>query len=409
MGGDKEIIKDVVDETVGKLGTMSYVYGLHLLNNGAPSELYTADDLVDALLSMQKEGGGWAIMGDYADVDTSAMTIQALAPHYERRIDVKEAVDKALDLLGTRQLEDGSYFSFGSPNPEGTAQILLALACLGQDGTKDERFIKSGNTLADGIMLFRTEDGRFSHTMDGAADKTTTGQIMYCSAGYSMMKNGEGSLFIFDNLREPATDDSIGIKHGDESKKLSVKTILYIAAAAIGIVWTAVLLLKKKKKLNSYLSVVLVCAAAVFLIHGINIEKTEDYYSGNYNISGETIECDLAIYCDTVAGAKDFIPEDGLILERTTITIGKGMTALEQLAIAARKNKIQLDIKSDYVAGIGYIYEKDFGDVSGWMYRINGEYASVNAVSYVLEEGDFVEWLYTVDLGADIGNTYTGE
>ena len=85
------------------------------------------------------------------------------------------------------------------------------------------------------------------------------------------------------------------------------------------------------------------------------------------------------------------------------------MTSLDQLAIAARTYKIQLDLKSDYVAGIGYIYEKDFGDVSGWMYRVNGEYASVNAVNYVLNDGDFVEWLYTVDLGNDIGNNYTGE
>ena len=154
---------------------------------------------------------------------------------------------------------------------------------------------------------------------------------------------------------------------------------------------------------------VLVCAAAVFLIHTINIEKPDDYYSGDYEITGETIECDLAIYCNTVAGKKDFIPEDGIILERTTITVEKGMTALQQLAIAARNNKIQLDLKSDYVAGIGYIYEKDFGDVSGWMYRVNGEYASVNAVNYTLQEGDFVEWLYTVDLGNDIGNEYIGE
>ena len=409
VGGDKEIIKDVVDETVGQLGTMSYVYGLHLLNNGAPSTKYGADDLVDAILALQKEEGGWAIMGDYADVDTSAMTIQALAPHYETRTDVKDAVDKALDLLGSKQLQDGSYYSFGSPNPEGTAQILLALACIGQDGVQDERFIKNGNTLVDGILLFRTEDGTFAHTIGGPEDNTTTGQVMYCSAGYSMMKNGEGSLFIFKGPTEPDTDDSIGIKHKDEGKKLGLKTILYISVTAACIVWAVVLYIKKQKKFNAYLSVVLVFVAAVFLIHSTNIEKTEDYYSGDYVITGETIECDLAIYCDTVAGQKDFIPENGMILERTTITVGKGMTALDQLAIAARNHKIQLDIKSDYVAGIGYIYEKEFGDVSGWMYRVNGEYASVNAINYELKDGDFIEWLYTVDLGYDIGNVYDPE
>ncbi|MBO4818923.1 MAG: hypothetical protein J5528_02185, partial [Firmicutes bacterium] len=374
VGGDKEVIKDVVDETVGQLGTMSYVYGLHLLNNGAPSAIYTADDLVDAILALQKEEGGWAIMGDYADVDTSAMTIQALAPYYESRADVKEAVDKAIDLLGSKQLEDGSYFSFGSPNPEGTAQVLLALACIGLDGAKDERFIKNGNTLVDGILLFRTGNGTFSHNMGGSEDRTTTGQVMYCSAGYSMMKNGEGSLFIFEGPTEPETDDSIGIRH-KEDKKIALKTILYIAVTAACIAWAVLLLIKGQKKFNAYLSVILVLAAALFLIHSTNIEKTEDYYSGDYVITGETIDCDLAIYCDTVVGLKDFIPENGMILERITITVGKGMTALDQLAIAARTYKIQLDLKSDYVAGIGYIYEKEFGDISGWMYRVNGEYA----------------------------------
>ena len=407
VGGDKELVKDVVDETVGALGTMSYVYGLHLLNNGAPSKKYVAQDLVRAILDMQKAEGGWAIMGDYADIDTTAMTIQAIAPYYSSDPEVRDAVDRAFDLLGTKQLEDGSYFSFGSANPEGTAQIVLALSCIGQDAFKDERFIKNGNTLLDGILLFKTEDGTFSHTMGGTYNQTTTGQVMYCSAGYRMMQEGKGSLFVFDELKEPAEDNSIGIDHGSKDKNgPGLKTWLYIATAAVGVIWLAVLLIKHKKKFNSYLSVILVCAAAVFLIYSINIEKTEDYYSGNDEIVGEAVNCDLAIYCNTVAGKKDFIPEDGIILERTTIKIAKGKTAIDQITAAARQYQIQLDIKGGFVTGINYLYEKDFGDVSGWMYRVNGEYASVSAPEYVLSDGDFVEWLYTTDLGADIGDTF---
>jgi hypothetical protein len=112
------------------------------------------------------------------------------------------------------------------------------------------------------------------------------------------------------------------------------------------------------------------------------------------------------IYCNTVAGKKDFIPEYGIILERTTIKISKGKTAIDQITTAARQYQIQLDIKGGFVTGINYLYEKDFGDVSGWMYRVNGEYASVSAPEYVLSDGDFVEWLYTTDLGADIGDTF---
>ena len=408
VGGDKEVVKNVVDETVGTLGTMSYVYGLHLLNNGAPSSQYTQDDLLDAILSIEKDEGGWAIMGDYADVDTTAMTIQALAPHYERREDVKAAVDKAIDLLGSKQLENGAYYSFGSDNPEGTAQVLLALACLGIDGAKDERFIKNGNTLLDGIMIFKLEDGSFSHNVGGTYNQTTTGQMMYCFAGYSMMQKGEGSLFIFDHLKEAETDSAEGIIHKDESKskKIDLKLLLYIAVTAACLIWTLILLfVKKKKNFNSYLSVVLVLAASLFLIYHTNIEKPTDYYSGDYEISGETIECDLEITCYNIAGQKDYVPKDGVILERTTITIGKGMTAMDQLAIAARKYQIQLDLKPDYVMAIGYIYEKEFGDMSGWMYKVNGESASVNATSMVLKDGDFVEWYFTTYLEPETDNS----
>ena len=66
------------DESIGKLGVMSYIYGLHLLNNGAESALWTVDALVEKLLSLQKEDGGWAVMGDYGDVDVTAMCLQAL-------------------------------------------------------------------------------------------------------------------------------------------------------------------------------------------------------------------------------------------------------------------------------------------------------------------------------------------
>ena len=55
-----------------------------------------------------------------------------------------------------------------------------------------------------------------------------------------------------------------------------------------------------------------------------------------------------------------------------------------------------------YVSGIGYLYEFDYGDLSGWMYRVNGETPSVGCAEYALSDGDQVEWLYTCDLGNDL-------
>ena len=55
-----------------------------------------------------------------------------------------------------------------------------------------------------------------------------------------------------------------------------------------------------------------------------------------------------------------------------------------------------------YIAGINYLYEFDFGELSGWTYRVNGEVPSVGCDKYELKDGDKVEWIYTCELGKDI-------
>lgn len=58
---------------------------------------------------------------------------------------------------------------------------------------------------------------------------------------------------------------------------------------------------------------------------------------------------------------------------------------------------------SRYVRSINGLSEFDFGAASGWMYLVDGAAPSVSADSYKLSIGQTVEWLYTKDLGADIG------
>ena len=58
-----------------------------------------------------------------------------------------------------------------------------------------------------------------------------------------------------------------------------------------------------------------------------------------------------------------------------------------------------------YISGINYLYEFDFGDLSGWMYRVNDTAPSVGCGEYHLSDGDFIEWLYTTDIGNDLAGT----
>ncbi|MBP3651971.1 MAG: terpene cyclase/mutase family protein, partial [Clostridia bacterium] len=99
----------IADETIGKLGVMSYVYGLHLLNNGAESEQWTIEAVIEKLLEMQKADGGWAVMGQYGDTDVTAMCIQALACNRGNNIRIIEAINEALNFLSQSQLENGGF------------------------------------------------------------------------------------------------------------------------------------------------------------------------------------------------------------------------------------------------------------------------------------------------------------
>lgn len=212
--GDKSnpYIKNVLGNSIGEQGIMSLVFGLHLLNNGCVCDDFTVNTLVDELLSLQLADGGWSVMGEYGDVDVTAMTVQALAVHYNNPA-VKTSVDNAVDFLSVHQLENGGYSGYGVANPESTAQVVTALSSLGIDADSDERFIKNGNTVFDGMSTFRLSDGSFCHKEGGNSDSMSMAQVLSASIAYENMKNGYCPFYIFDdnnmNYHETATDELI--------------------------------------------------------------------------------------------------------------------------------------------------------------------------------------------------------
>ncbi|MDD9271194.1 DUF4430 domain-containing protein [Paenibacillus sp. GCM10023248] len=58
---------------------------------------------------------------------------------------------------------------------------------------------------------------------------------------------------------------------------------------------------------------------------------------------------------------------------------------------------------SAYLQSIDGDGEFDHGSGSGWMYSVNGSYPGNGASSYVLKNGDSVQWRYTTNLGKDLG------
>ena len=64
---------------------------------------------------------------------------------------------------------------------------------------------------------------------------------------------------------------------------------------------------------------------------------------------------------------------------------------------------------SYYVEGINQLYELDCGKNSGWMYSVNGTFPNYGASAYKPKDGDVILWVYTCDLGNDVGNPYQGD
>ena len=70
---------------------------------------------------------------------------------------------------------------------------------------------------------------------------------------------------------------------------------------------------------------------------------------------------------------------------------------------------LNVTVKDGYVSSINGLSELDKGENSGWMFKVNGSFPNVSAGYTYLNAGDYVEWLYTQDLGADVGDTsYSG-
>lgn len=98
------------------------------------------------------------------------------------------------------------------------------------------------------------------------------------------------------------------------------------------------------------------------------------------------------------------VSSDEIILDTMQIPMKDGETALGVLETITKEKDIQREISSSgYVRSIGNLGEFDRGSGSGWMYLVNDTIPTMSAKDYVLQAGDRVEWVYTLDQGKDIG------
>lgn len=145
--------------------------------------------------------------------------------------------------------------------------------------------------------------------------------------------------------------------------------------------------------------------AVILTLCSCSIKLADDYYGSK---SDGELSAVISINCST---ADDRGKHDGAeILGDYSVKIDESATVFDALKNACRDNRIQLDFKgsgdSVYVSGIDYLYEFDCGSLSGWEYSVDGVFPSVGCNAFKLKGGEKISWLYTCDLGEDIGNKY---
>lgn len=127
--------------------------------------------------------------------------------------------------------------------------------------------------------------------------------------------------------------------------------------------------------------------------------------------------CTLSVRCDTVLNNMEklddekagIIPVNGIIFEEQTVVFYEGESVFDLLVREMKKNKIHLEFEntpiynSAYIEGIANLYEYDCGNLSGWTYKINGALSGYGCSQRQINEGDKIEWVYTCDLGKDVG------
>lgn len=127
--------------------------------------------------------------------------------------------------------------------------------------------------------------------------------------------------------------------------------------------------------------------------------------------------CTFSIECSTIlnnlkdldSDKRELIPSNGVILAPTTVTFYEGESVFDVLQRVCKEKGIHLEsswtpiYNSAYIEGIHNLYEFDCGELSGWMYRVNGWYPNYGCSRYQLADGEKVEWRYTCNLGKDVG------
>lgn len=121
-------------------------------------------------------------------VDMISMALEALS-FYGDYDGADETIKKSIDGLSNFQKNDGSY-----GNCESTAEVIIALTMNEIDPQTDQRFIKSGKSLVDGLLCYK-DKGKYLHLKNEANKgncQMSTEKALLALVSVKKMSEGSG-------------------------------------------------------------------------------------------------------------------------------------------------------------------------------------------------------------------------
>lgn len=156
--------------------------------------------------------------------------------------------------------------------------------------------------------------------------------------------------------------------------------------------------MNKKRGMFAATMICVLAVIAVFTLQGRN---------QNHDIAKEAEKnCTLKIDCQSISDENQKF-KDGIIYLNENAVFYEGDTAIEVMKRELEKNEIHYETDNSfgdenaYVKGIANIYEKDYGELSGWLYYVNGEMPNCGAGQYEIKENDVIEWKYSRNFDED--------
>ncbi|MDO4793093.1 MAG: S-layer homology domain-containing protein, partial [Filifactor alocis] len=425
---------DLVDKITSfeTMGTINdYIWALQALDSGKypadKQKKWNRETLINYLLEKQLSDGSWNLNdqeGRQVDVDITAMAITALSSYRDRE-DVRRAIDKALDCLGRVKTKDYCfiYGPGGAETSESSSMVLIALASVGIDPNTDNRFAGSSKSVVTGLLSFATKDNEFKHVKVFTPGYTPSPNALSTEQAYralsvylkSRQNDHEpfnpygfadfgggvqpidpGDLVTLVKLEVIKAPDKVNYQVGEPVELRGLEVKATYSDGRTEVLSTDELEVYGADTGSTGYKKITLSYKGLKAILGITVER-----GGNSSGGSQSAKAKIEV--------RD--PKGSTYFPMKEMEIEEGRdTAFSLLQKTGLDYEYNFHPKYEgvYVSSIEGLAEFDAGPQSGWMYKVNGVFPDFSSSLKILKDGDEVQWLYTRDLGNDLGHGFAG-